>query len=78
MADDERADSMTHTAPSLCPDPELAPAPCTKCGAPVHLARVEPAKPDFDLRTFECTKCNNVDQYIVEYGTNAAWALIVR
>jgi hypothetical protein len=44
----------------------------------MHLARVEPAKPDFDLRTFECTSCNNVDQYIVEYGTNAAWQLIVR
>ena len=69
---------MTQTAASLCPGPELAPSPCTKCGAAVHLARVEPAKPDFDLRTFECTSCNNVDQYIVEYGTTAAWALIVR
>jgi hypothetical protein len=41
-------------------------APCTKCGAKVKLARIEPAKPDFDLRTLECMKCNNVDQYIVE------------
>ena len=69
---------MTQTAPALYLDSELAPSPCTKCGAVVHLARVEPAKPDFDLRTFECTSCNNVDQYIVEYGTNAAWALIAR
>ena len=69
---------MTQTAPALCLDPELAPSPCTKCGAVVHLARVEPAKPDVDLRTFECTSCSNADQYIVECGTNAAWEMIVR
>ncbi|HWJ19826.1 MAG TPA: hypothetical protein VNR65_13975 [Geobacterales bacterium] len=42
------------------------------------LARIEPAKPGFDLRTFECSKCNNADQYIIEYGTAAPWALHVR
>jgi hypothetical protein len=42
------------------------------------LARIEPAKPGFDLRTFECSKCNNADQYIVEYGTGSAWVLHVR
>jgi hypothetical protein len=57
---------------------EAEPQPCTKCGAPVILARIEPARPGFDLRTFECSKCNNADQYIVEYGTAAPWALHVR
>jgi hypothetical protein len=57
---------------------ELEPQPCTKCGARVILARIEPARPGFDLRTFECSKCNNADQYIVEYGTAAPWALHVR
>jgi ribosomal protein S27AE len=57
---------------------EPKPQPCTKCGAPVILARIERAKPGFDLRTLECTKCNNVDQYIVEHGTAAPWALRVR
>ena len=57
---------------------ELEPQPCTKCGAHVILARIEPAKPGFDLRTFECSKCNNADQYIIEYGTDAPWALHVR
>ena len=70
----------SHTAPSMFPDLiiEAAPSPCTKCGAPVMLARIEPAKPGFDLRTFECSSCNNVDQYIVEFGTSEPWALITR
>jgi hypothetical protein len=42
------------------------------------LARIEPAKPGYDLRTFECTKCNNVDQYIVEYEASSPWVLVVR
>ena len=57
---------------------ERDPQPCTKCGSPVILARIEPARPGFDLRTFECSKCNNADQYIVEYGTAAPWAPHVR
>jgi hypothetical protein len=42
------------------------------------LARIEPAKPGFDLRTFECSRCNNADQYIIEYGTGSPWLLHVR
>jgi hypothetical protein len=57
---------------------EPEPQPCSKCGAAMALARVEPTQPGFDLRTFECTKCNNADQYIIEYGTAAPWALLVR
>ena len=57
---------------------EPKPKPCTKCGAPVILVRIEPARSGFDLRTFECSKCNNVDQYIIEYGTAAPWVLHVR
>jgi hypothetical protein len=57
---------------------EPKPQPCTKCGAPVILVRIEPANSGFDLRTFECSKCNNVDQYIIEFGTAAPWALHVR
>jgi hypothetical protein len=57
---------------------EPKPQPCTKCGAPVILVRIEPANSGFDLRTFECSKCNNVDQYIIEFGTPAPWALHIR
>jgi hypothetical protein len=54
------------------------PQPCTKCGALVILARIERANSGFDLHTFECSKCNNADQYLVEYGTLAPWLLRVR
>jgi ribosomal protein S27AE len=63
---------------SLSETVEHKPQPCTKCGAPVILARTERAKPGSDLRTFECSKCNNVDQYIVEYGIAAPWSLRIR
>jgi hypothetical protein len=62
--------------PSATFEPE--PQPCTKCRAPMALARIEPAKPGFDLRTFECSACNNADQYIIEYGTGSPWVLHVR
>jgi hypothetical protein len=64
--------------PSLNEIIESRRQPCTKCGAPMILARIEPAKPGFDLRTFECAKCNNADQYIIEYGTTMPWTPHVR
>lgn len=70
--------SFSVQSSSLNETVERKPQPCTKCGAPVILARIERAKPGFDLRTFECSKCNNADQYIVEYGTTAPWPLRVR
>jgi len=60
--------------PTLFPDAEA----CTKCGSEVMLVRIEPAQSGFDLRTFECSECNNVDQYIIEVGTAAPWTLVVR
>jgi hypothetical protein len=68
--------SASYPAPTLSRD-RLMEAPCTKCAAKMVLARIEPAKPGYDLRTFECTKCNNVDQYIVEYEASP-WLLVVR
>lgn len=49
-----------------------------KCGAEMMLVCVERAKSDFDLRTFECSECNNVDQYINEIGTAATGKLVIR
>jgi hypothetical protein len=63
--------------PALFRD-SLMEAPCTKCSAKMRLARIEPAKPGYDLRTFECTKCSNTDQYIVDCETSSPWVLIVR
>jgi hypothetical protein len=65
--------SIQSSSPDAAVEPK--PPPCTKCGAPTILARIERAKPGFDLRTVECSKCNNADQYIVERGTAAPWPL---
>jgi hypothetical protein len=38
---------------------------CSGCGKPMRLARIEPDKPGFDLRTFECPKCSTRESFIV-------------
>jgi hypothetical protein len=38
---------------------------CSGCGKPMRLARIEPDKPGFDLRTFECAKCSAGESFIV-------------
>ena len=74
-----RGDShMTLSEYTLENSPIIARPDCPECTAQMYLARIEPDKPGFDLRTFECSKCNNADQYIIEYGTNTPWALHVR
>lgn len=39
--------------------------PCANCGKPMKLACIEPSETGFDLRTFECEKCNNAIQFAV-------------
>jgi hypothetical protein len=51
---------------------------CSKCGSVMMLARIEPARPDYDLRSFECSSCNNVDQYIIATGASEPRELVVR
>jgi hypothetical protein len=31
--------------------------PCSKCGRPLMLTRIEPEEPGFDLRTYYCAFC---------------------
>jgi ribosomal protein S27AE len=38
---------------------------CPRCSAQMYLARVEPEKPGFDLRTFECPRCQYVERTVV-------------
>jgi DNA-directed RNA polymerase subunit RPC12/RpoP len=40
---------------------------CPKCGAQMWVARVEPDKPDYDKRTYECPACENVIVEVVKY-----------
>jgi hypothetical protein len=34
---------------------------CSKCGRPLILTRIEPEKPGYDLRTYYCTACEDVE-----------------
>lgn len=39
--------------------------PCAKCGKPMRLSYIEPTDPGFDVRTFECEKCNCTVKFVV-------------
>jgi hypothetical protein len=40
--------------------------PCATCRAPMVLTRVNTARLAFDVRTFECFNCDNVDKVMTE------------
>jgi hypothetical protein len=33
----------------------------------MYLARIEPEKPGYDLRTFECPMCQHVEKAVVQF-----------
>ena len=38
--------------------------PCSKCGRPLILTRIEPEEPGFDLRTYYCAACETSEVVI--------------
>jgi hypothetical protein len=40
--------------------------PCAKCSAPMVLTRVNTARLAFDISTFECFNCDNIDKVMIE------------
>jgi len=40
---------------------------CERCLARMWLARIEPEKPDYDRRTFECPECEHSMTEVVKY-----------
>ena len=40
---------------------------CPTCTAQMYLARIEPEKPGYDLRTFECPMCQHVETAVVQF-----------
>ena len=44
---------------------------CSKCGAPMWLTRIEPDKPGFARRSFECPRCQHQMTEVIELGTAA-------
>ena len=56
--------------PSIHPDllysrAEIGILACSKCGNPMRLSHIEPAAPGYDLRIFECAKCDTVERFSV-------------
>jgi hypothetical protein len=45
---------------------------CIKCQAPMTLSRINTARLDFDVRTFECFNCDNLDKVIIETKRGSA------
>jgi hypothetical protein len=41
---------------------------CPKCTMQMYLAQIEPGRPGFDLRTFECPKCKHSESVVVKFG----------
>jgi hypothetical protein len=39
--------------------------PCPKCQGPMTLARILPGRMNFDVRTFECVRCDHVEKILV-------------
>jgi hypothetical protein len=44
---------------------------CAKCYTPMWLTRIQPDKPGFARRTFECPRCHHQISEVIELG-NAA------
>jgi DNA-directed RNA polymerase subunit RPC12/RpoP len=45
---------------------------CSKCGAPLWLIRIEPDKPGFARRTFECPRCQSRISEAIELEKRAS------
>jgi hypothetical protein len=53
--------------------PRFVQAPsCIKCGAATMLTRIAPFELGYDLRSFECTNCGQLDNVKVAHGQLAA------
>jgi hypothetical protein len=65
--------------PSAQPDPlfsvaEIGVIPCAKCRKPMRVSSIEPTGPGFDVRTFECEKCNHTVKFAVSILRGASHA----
>jgi hypothetical protein len=49
----------------LSPQSNLDFETCNCCRTPMRLVCIEPDKPGFDLRTFECARCGAGETFLV-------------
>ena len=54
----------THVNPVYC-CAEIGILACSKCGNPMRLSRIEPAAPGYDVRTYECARCDSSERFSV-------------
>ena len=60
--------SMTIYQPATAASNALVRPPCTRCGTPTLLVGIESDKPGFDLNTFECPKCGQLETTVTVAG----------
>jgi DNA-directed RNA polymerase subunit M/transcription elongation factor TFIIS len=63
---------MTFSEYTLENTPITARPDCPKCTThtmQMYLMRIELVKPGFDLRTFECPRCQHVETAVVQFKT---------
>jgi hypothetical protein len=58
---------MTLSEYTLENSPIIARPDCPECTAQMYLARIEPEKPGFDLRTFEYPRCQHVETAVAQF-----------
>jgi hypothetical protein len=58
---------MTFSEYALENTPINARPECSICSAQMYLAYIEPEKPGYDVRTFECPRCQHVEIAVVEF-----------
>jgi hypothetical protein len=56
-----------HTSEFVPSRRDLAHVICERCGSIMLLTKIEPDKPDYDRRTFDCIECNDTVVEIVKY-----------
>jgi len=52
---------------TLANAPTIVRPECPECTAQMYLAGIEPEKPGYDLRTFECPMCQHVERGAVRF-----------
>ena len=58
---------MTFSEYTLANAPIIVRPECPTCTAQMYLGRIEPEKPGYDLRTFECPMCQHVERAVVRF-----------
>jgi DNA polymerase III alpha subunit (gram-positive type) len=59
---------MTFSEYTLETTPMVEGPACPECLVLMYLVLIEAEKPGFDLRTFECPRCQHVETVVVEIG----------